>query len=429
MRRILIAALALLVLGTGAHAQRALRALEFEDFGFTRPLSPGARPAGMGGAYVSSGNDVHALMYNPAGLARIKRFEASIGLLQEQNTTETVFLGSPSSIETRDGAMELLSAAFPIPTYRGALTGAIGVYRLFSSYLDLHYSGVDPQMNTYDEYLLQQTGSLLSYNLGLGVDLATVLSGGLTVFFVDGSIESLRQWRRDFVSEVPSRQRFLSDDVQMDVDGVGAKLGGQFFILPGLQAGLVFTTPIALSARGTGFIETSEHIDNGVDTFFQSFGSVSADYVLPFRVDIGLSGDWKGVLAEVDVTWADWSEASIDGRRLRNQALQTMFREVFDVRTGVEWTLPWIPARVRGGYAWLPDPLMYVQSDRIENGDLERVEIVEERHQWTAGAGGLIGSVLTLEAAFTHTSSERASGRISHRMEAQSFVFTAAYRF
>jgi long-subunit fatty acid transport protein len=420
---------ALLMLAATAHAQRAVRSLEFHDFGFTRPLSPGARPAGLAGAYVSAANDVHALVYNPAGLARIKRFEASIGLLQEQNTMESNFYGTPSSIETRDGAMELLSAAFPVPTYRGAFTGAVGAYRMFSSYLDLHYTGFDPNTGERDDYLLQQTGALTSYNIGLGVDLASVLSGGISFFLVDGSIESLRQWGRNFTNEVPSRQRFLADEVKMDVDGVGAKLGGQFFILPGLQAGLVFTTPVMLSARGTGLTETSEHIDNGIDSFFQSFGSVTADYVLPFRVDVGLSGEWYGLLAEVDVTWTDWTEASIDGRRLRNQSLQTMFREVFDVRVGAEWTLPWIPARIRGGYARIPNPLLYMQSDRVDIEDLERAEIITERQQWSVGAGGLVGKVLTLEAAFTHTEGERATPSISHRRESQSFVLTAAYRF
>jgi len=427
--RLVLTCVALLTLATNTQAQRAVRALEFEDFGLTRPLSPGARPAGLAGAYVAAGNDVHSLVYNPAGLARIKRFEASIGLLQEQNTVETNFQGNPSSIEARDGAIEMLSAAFPIPTYRGAFTGAAGVYRMFSSYLDLHYTGLDPNAGTHDDYLLQQTGALLSYNIGIGVDLASVLSGGFTFFFVDGSIESLRQWSRDYTTEVPSRQRFLSDEVEMDVDGVGAKIGGQFFIVPGVQAGLVFTTPVKLRARGTGLIESSEHIDNGIDTFYQSFGSVTADYVIPFRVDVGLSGEWSGVLAEVDVTWSDWTEASIDGRRLRDRSLQTMFREVFDLRAGLEWRLPWLPLRVRGGFARIPNPLLFMQPDRVDSDDLERAEIVEERHQWSVGAGGLIGRVLTLEGAFTHTAGERATEHVTHRKESQSFVITAAYRF
>lgn len=429
MKRGLIAFVVLTALATGAHAQRASRALEFDDFGFTRPLAPGARQAGMAGACVASGNDVHALVYNPAGLARIKRFETALGLLEEQTTVETTFMGSPSSIETRDGAIELLSAAFPVPTYRGAFTVAIGAYRLFSSYIDLHYSGQDPETGELDDYLLQQTGGLLSYNLGIGVDLAPVLSGGLTLFMVDGSIESLRQWSRDYTAEVPGRQRFLIDEVSMDVSGFGARIGGQFYIVSGLQAGLVFTTPVSLSARGSGDTETLEYIENGVDRFVRSFGTVSADYLLPFRVDIGVSGEWRGVLAEVDVTWSDWTEAAIDGRRLRNRELQTMFREVYDVRAGLEWMLPWIPARVRGGYALLPDPLVFVQPDRVDIEDLEPAETVEERHQWTVGAGGLVGSVLTLEAAFTYTAGERAIESFSLRREAQSFIVTAAYRF
>ena len=54
-----------------ARSQNINRTVDFEDFGFSVPLSVGARPAGLAGAYVAAGNDVYALCYNPAGLARI----------------------------------------------------------------------------------------------------------------------------------------------------------------------------------------------------------------------------------------------------------------------------------------------------------------------------------------------------------------------
>ena len=69
-----------------AFSQGVDRTVEFEDLGFTDPIDVGARPAGMAGAYVAAGNDVHMLIYNPAGLARIKRIELSLGAQQKRST-------------------------------------------------------------------------------------------------------------------------------------------------------------------------------------------------------------------------------------------------------------------------------------------------------------------------------------------------------
>ena len=40
-------------------------------------IEPGARPAGMGYAFSAIGNDPNAVYYNPAGLASLKRVEAT----------------------------------------------------------------------------------------------------------------------------------------------------------------------------------------------------------------------------------------------------------------------------------------------------------------------------------------------------------------
>ena len=150
-----------LALSTGtAIAQSSIRSLEIDDFGLTRQLTPGARPAGIDGAYTALVNDVHGLIYNPAGLAAIKRVEISLGAHHSRVELETEFYGEGSSVDARDGSMELASAAFPIPVFRGSLVVAAGVYRVFSSALDLHYSGLNLSTNTQDNFLLQQSGSI-----------------------------------------------------------------------------------------------------------------------------------------------------------------------------------------------------------------------------------------------------------------------------
>jgi len=267
-----------------AHAQFIGRALELDDLGFTNPLAVSARAAGMGGTYLAHGNDVHALMYNPAGLARIKRIELSLGIQHERNEVSQEFYGTPSSVDSRDGGLELLSAAYPLPVYRGSMVLAFGVYRSYSANFDLHYSGVNTTEGTLDNFLLQQTGSVYTYNLGFGVDLSTSASGGLSIFLVDGTINSLRQFDFTFLNPFSIVSVFISDDVVLDLDGVGARVGGQLHVHPRFSAGFVFNTPTWIKAKGTGSTERIQIVDNNLDEFRSSTAPVEAEYLLHYQM-------------------------------------------------------------------------------------------------------------------------------------------------
>ncbi len=71
----------------------------------------GARAAGMGGAYAAVADDISAIMYNPAGLAQMRRVEwnLAIGALsaKESSTLKSV-TGSPS-LSTAKGSMSASS--------------------------------------------------------------------------------------------------------------------------------------------------------------------------------------------------------------------------------------------------------------------------------------------------------------------------------
>ena len=425
----LLAAVVILVMPGLALAQSSLRALEIDDFGFTRALSPGARPAGMAGAYTSLVNDTQGLVYNPAGLAAIKRIEVSIGAHADRHELQSYFHGQNSTVEASSGSLELASAAFPVAAIRGSLVGAAGVYRVFNSDLDLHYSALNQETNTLDNFLLQQSGSVYAYTAGFGVDLASALSAGASGFLLDGSISSLRQYDFTELSANPLRSLFVVEDIDLDVGGYGGRLGMMLHILPGIRAGVSFTTPVVVSLRGNALTDSTEHVDNAVDRFSQSSTTVETEYILPAQFDLGVSGTWRWITGGLDVGYTDWTTAAIDRRRLRNQNLDTMFREVVDVRVGVEATLPWFPARVRGGYALLPYPLRFLPTDRIQVQDLQPVSVDSERHQFAVGAGALVARVLLLDVSYSRTTGERSVQEYSQTETTNRFNFTASYRF
>ncbi len=141
----------------------------------------------MAGAYTSLGDDVHALVFNPAGLARIRRIEFDLGFQQQRMSLDNKFFGTASEVDLRSSDLDHAAWAYPLPTYRGSLVLAAGVYRSYSGDIDILNRGFNTLSVTNDEYFLQQSGSIFSYNLGVGVDLSPVLSAGVNLYFLDGS--------------------------------------------------------------------------------------------------------------------------------------------------------------------------------------------------------------------------------------------------
>jgi long-subunit fatty acid transport protein len=406
------------------------RTVEFEDLGFTGPIDVGARPAGMAGAYVAAGNDVHMLVYNPAGLARIKRIELSLGVQQQRSSLDNQYFGTTNSIDFRDGGMDGAALAWPLPAYRGSMTVAFGIYRTYSSVIDLHYSGTNQNTNTEDNYLLQQMGSVYSYNVGFGVDLAPVLSGGLSFFVLDGTIDRLTQFDFTFLDFTPGTSVFVKEDVTGDLTGVGGRIGVQMMIRDMFLSGITFTPPIWAKVEGGGTVEITEHVENAPDSFEQVQVTVDDDYLLPFRIDFGAALRFRRLLFEFDFGYSDWAEAAIDRKRFRNpETLEATFREVFEYKMGAEYTFNILPLRVRAGYAYLPYPLAYLQNDRIDENDLTKAEVEGERQRLAVGVGGLIGGVLTIDAALSYTDGKRATPAFQNERSAYRFVLAASYRF
>jgi hypothetical protein len=393
-----------------AFSQDISRTVDFEDLGFTGPLDVGARPAGLAGAYVAIGNDVHSLIYNPAGLAQIRKIELSISLQQERSKTRNVFYENPTSIDTRDGGIDGFGLAWPFPAYRGSCVGAIGMHRVYSSVFDLHYSGLNDKTETFDNFLLQQTGSVYSYDAGIGVDLSSSLSGGLAFFVLDGSMNNLRQYDFTFVNWTPPRSVFVKEDVSSNLYGFGGRIGVQFFMHRLLSGGFSFTPPIWIKLKGRGTREITVYVENAPDSFEKVDVEFKDEYLLPFRIDLGIAFSPRPVVLTFEMGYSDWTEASINRKRFRDgETLEATFRETIDFRLGAEVTLPWLPVRARAGYAYLPHPLAYLQADRIDDDEsgMTKATVDSERRRLAFGLGVLISDVLTLDASLSNTYGKR----------------------
>jgi hypothetical protein len=356
----------------------------------------------------------------------------SVGFQHQRTDLDSEYYGSPSSVEVRATTLDHLSWAYPVPTYRGSFVIAASVNRIYTSEIDILNRGFNTDTQTDDDYRLQQSGSVYAYNLGFGIDLAPVLSFGVSGFFADGTINALTQFsfseRPPFVANQLT-EFGLVDDARVDVDGWGAILGMQYNPVPLLHFGLSISTPTPIKLRGDAIQQTAEYYFNAPDSFTTEAFAIDTDYQLPFRVDGGVSFSTNSFLIAADIGYADWTQAKINGFQLKDSNLRPVFREIVDYRVAAEVALPWIPVHVRGGYAYLPYALEYLQSDRIAGGALVKADINTERQMVTGGIGLLLGKALIVDLALQYGLGERSIPTLVDKRETIRFVMSGAYRF
>jgi hypothetical protein len=415
-----------------AAAQDINEAVTIEDLGFTMRMAQGARAAGMAGAFTSLGDDATALVFNPAGLARIRRIELGVGFQHQRSNLENQFFGSTSDVDVTSTDLDHVSWAYPVPTYRGSFVVGAGIYRVATSDIDILNRGFNASTASDDDYRLQQSGSVYSYNLGFGIDLSPVLSIGVNTFLVDGEITALTQFTYALMPPFANgdlTDETLVDNAKVDVDGYGAVLGLQYTPVPMAHFGLSVSTPTPLNLSGNAIQDLSSYYFNATDDLTTEEFSIDTDLQIPFRVDAGASITTDYGLVAVDVGYTDWTQATVNDIQLKDGNLQPVFRDVVDVRVGAEVSIPGTPVRVRGGYAYVPYALDFLQSDRIAGDAIEKAHVDTERQIIAGGVGALLGNTLNVDVALEFHLGQRSIPTLVDERKTKRFVMSAAYRF
>jgi hypothetical protein len=412
----------------GARAQTADRAIEFEDLGLTGFADPGARTSALA-ASAARVADAAALVVNPAGLARIKRPHADLALAWRRREQDTRYAGASRSATLDAFGLEFAGAAFPIPVLRGSLVPAVSVHRAFSSDLELRYQGHNVPDGRDDTYYLQQSGTTYAYSIGAALDLADAISLGGTVSLLHGHVNALRQYDYHVHGPSPLVRTYVLEEADLDVTGWVGRLGIEIYAHRHLHLGVVFASPQPIDVDGPVVTEITEQVQNSVGSFSRETTTASTEYLLPYRIDVALAAPWSRVAFSAQYGYADWSQAAIDGRRVRTQGGETVLRVVHDVRGGVEWAPPVRGLRLRAGIAHALGALEFVEADRVDNDRLERVVSESGRTRVSLGAGWMVGARLSVDAAFEHARGERDGDTVGDSVESAAVVVQGSYWF
>jgi long-subunit fatty acid transport protein len=371
----------------------------------------GARQMSMGGAGIASSLDGAALYYNPAALARIHKIEIQFGLTHQKfrdKTTQppnrydgfTSILNSSQidQTKTRFGSLNL---TIPVPTYRGSLAVAFGINRImsFDRSTLLHVVDQGSGGGGITDYAEEfETGGIYLYSGGAGFDISPNLSLGLSLNVYSGKDD----YRYNYVytdNAVQMINASGANRVTEDYIGVSAK--GGLLARPNehLSFGLTIESPMDFQVDYT-FSNTSDYFEH-----------VKYDLTRPFIFGGGVAVRSGMFLAAADAEYIDWSQLSYNDnpdQSAYNDRLAQLYREVLNLRGGIEYQIPNAGLALRAG-AFL-NPLPYrkegvVYSKEVSGTDTLFIPqatkfIDKDRKGFSVGFGWLIDDVLMLEAAY-----------------------------
>lgn len=355
----------------------------------------GARTLAMGGAAIAAVNDATALIYNPAGLARITRIELGGTLTHQRtgNTSQWQFsrdsYSSPHQNNTRFGSANL---ALPVPTYRGGLVLGFGVNRVQSFDRTMEFSQITPGFEGDDseEGIESEAGGLYLWSLGGAVDVSPNVSVGAAVNLWSGKDDYT--WFYEKTWGMPPGYVLKYDDRIVDrYSGFNAKLGVRVQPTRSIVFGGTIDSPVTLTIKEDWNYRTTEDGDVTVDE-----GSSEYKISLPFSIGAGVAFNLNQFTLAGDVNYTDWTQMEykrLDDVGEANRQVKRTYRDALGLHVGAEYLIPQIGTSLRAGY--YRDPLPF-RSDLVG----------KNRSFVTAGVGFLIDQVMTLDVAWAHGSWE-----------------------
>ena len=350
----------------------------------------GARALAMGGAHIAVSSDATALVYNPAGLARVTRIEFSGGLTHQRMNNKTKFgLQAQQEMGFDDGRLQnntrfsSANAVLPVPTYRGSLVLALGVNRVKSFDRTMQFlseEGGGSQMAIESE-----TGGLYLWSFGAAVDVSPNVSVGAVLNYWSGKDSYTWLYEDTFLG------RTIDDAYKDRYSGFNAKFG--FRIQPNkyLILGGTIDSPVTYTIEEDVTQITEEQA--GSDIYFDTY---EYKISLPFGLGAGLALQFENLTLAGDINYADWTQMEykqLEDAAEANRLIKETYTDVLRFHLGAEYHIPRLGTSLRAGY--YQDPLPYKSR-----------WVTEDRSFFTAGIGFLIDQVMTLDVAWAHGSWE-----------------------
>lgn len=388
----------------------------------TGEVGVGARAMGMGGAFAGVADDVTALYYNPAGLAQLVRIETTLGVQHLRDESKHDMFGTGASGVATHTGLDQFGIAYPFPTYRGSLVIAGGVARARSN--DLQTSRSDRRPGYNDDFLRAQRDGIYRYTGGFGVDLLESLSFGASLSYWEGQLRD-DQYRTIDETAGPPAQSIDRLVTNADVDGFSFDLGLMGYVGRSGRVALALRSPVWLDITGDGQLVHQDVVDGPSST---QLLYIDQQPRLPWSMSIAASWALRWLLLASDARYTAWDEVDLDTNATGSAAplpgQAPDYASKWSVRVGAEALVPFTPLRLRGGYAYDPEPYSLLL------GNPSRM--VLDKFTWSFGGGILLADAFALDLGVTLGHFERADldyAGVSETRDAHRLYLTGAYRY
>ncbi|MDM7915296.1 MAG: hypothetical protein QUU85_08535, partial [Candidatus Eisenbacteria bacterium] len=359
---------------------------------FRSPIA--ARYAGMGGVSIAVADDQAAGLSNPAGLGLVRQIEFAVGFSRQDGERTIRYLGEEQTVDFGKTRLSNVGFAYPFQTYRGSLVVGLSYGRVGNLDSDFLKAGSGGAVLSEEEGIFEE-GGMGAYAATVAFEAARGLLLGATGTILSGSSYRDRTFRYAADDGFRTNRHEITDS---DFDAVTGSIGALMTFSRGMRLGLVLHLPENLDFTGTA----DDVIDGEPDQF-----DFTDEIDLPYRLGAGLALARQNVVVSAEATYVDWTQIDFAGP-VRTRDREYAYRETLDLRIGAEVLLPiQFPLRLRAGYAYLPLPYQLVLTD-VVNQSYEKARFDPDRHYLTAGAGMLLGDLVTLDLAYMHGGFTRA---------------------
>ncbi|MFZ4622463.1 MAG: OmpP1/FadL family transporter [Bacteroidota bacterium] len=482
MKRSTIFAITILAIQSFGLAQYSEDALRYSGRGY----GSGSRALGMGNAYIGVSDDYSASVWNPAGLAQMRRLEVMGGISSTGMSNDASYYGSNQTSDISATALDNIGFVFPFPTVQGSLVFAFGFNRVSDFASDVKFEGFNNQSSIipslyqstasydvpYNVYLtnvsgysavqkninqrgeIKEGGSLGQWSFSGAIDVEENLSLGVSLNVYSGAYD----YTRNFVEEdtkniynntaagLPSDSAYLRFNKFYLDNFLNGELSGSNIML-----GFMYRTDlvrVGLIAKGPTSVTVKEtYSDDGESVFDNNGGSWSPSnpakkYSTPVsNNEYSVSSPWTfgagasiylipQLLLAADVEYTDWTQIAWGDNpdlEKKNNQLQSEFRSTVNYRFGAEFDIPSTEMRVRGGYSMTPSPYKNDPS-------------TFDQAMFTGGAGIFLQRNVVMDAAFAYGTMKSYrneysisglpnTARVDRSITATLVNFTISYRF
>jgi Outer membrane protein transport protein (OMPP1/FadL/TodX) len=439
-------------------------------------LGSDARALGMGNSYIALSDDGSASFFNPAGFGLLKRLEFTGGLSYAGFNNNVNFFNNNTSYSNSNTKLNQLTFAFPFPTLQGSLVFALSYHTTkdltgavkFDGFNNGNNSLIQDFLNTdipYDLYLtdlnnntpisgnLNQSGSILNSgsinnwtfsgaievykNLFIGANL-NIISGNFTSNndYYEDDTKNIYQGRTDPTDSttIDFRTFHLNRILDWDISGWNAKFGFLYQLENNARFGLTVQFPKTYDIKEKFTVNGSSEFGSGFTYDLNSdkySDNVEYEITTPFELGAGFSVNYVGLIFSAQATIIDYSQTdlkNVDGLSEQyaqnlNKDIKDQLKSVFNYNLGVEYNVPGLGLRLRGGYFVQPSPY---QGDPSEFN----------RKYLTAGIGFLTNETVGLDFAYAYgwwkDFGDNYGSNVSRTFQdvtTNQFIMTGTYRF